>query len=206
MRFRTFVVTLVALCTATLAPAQVRERLSAEKMWALARLGDVTLSPDGKQAVVTVTRYDVKENKGQTDLWLVSVTNGETRQLTSDKAADTAPLFSPDGRTIAFLSKRADDKENQLYLIAVDGGEARRLTQIPTGVSAIKWFPDGKRLAFVTPIWTDLVKWEDQDKRRKEREESKMNAKVWERAPIAYWDHLLDDREPHLFSVGLDGG
>ena len=206
MRFNTVVVTLLALCAAALAPAQVRERLSAEKMWTLARLGDVTLSPDGKQAVVTVTRYDVKENKGQTDLWLVTVANGETRQLTSDKAPDTAPLFSPDSRTIAFISKRADDKENQLYLIAVDGGEARRLTQIPTGVSAIKWFPDGKRLAFVTPIWADLVKWEDQEKRRKEREESKMNAKVWERAPIAYWDHLLDDREPHLFAIGVDGG
>ena len=206
MRLNTVAVTLLALCAATFAPAQVRERLSAEKMWTLARLGDVTLSPDGKQAVVTVTRYDVKENKGQTDLYSISVASGETRQLTSDKAPDTAPLFSPDGRTIAFISKRADDKESQLYLIAVDGGEARRLTQIPTGVSAIKWFPDGKRLAFVTPIWTDLVKWEDQEKRRKEREDSKMNAKVWERAPIAYWDHLLDDREPHLFSIGIDGG
>ena len=33
-----------------------------------------------------------------------------------------------------------------------------------------------------------------------------MTARVWDRAPIAYWDHLLDDREPHLFSIDLDGG
>ena len=184
----------------------VRETLSAEKMWTLARLGETSLSPDGTRAVVTVTRYDVKENKGQTDLWLIDTKSGITRQLTSDKAADTSPTFSPDGLRIAFLSKRGDDKETQLYLIPVDGGEARRITQIPTGVSAIKWFPDGKRLAFVTPIWTDLVKWEDQEKRRKEREDSKMNAKVWERAPIAYWDHFVDDREPHLFSISVEGG
>lgn len=185
---------------------QVRERLSAEKMWTLARLGDVSLSPDGTLAVVAVTRYEVKENKGQTDLWLVPVAGGEPRQLTSDKAADTAPIFSPDGRRIAFISKRGDDKESQIYSIAVDGGEARRVTQVPAGVSAIKWFPDGKRIAFVTPIWIDLVKWEDQEKRLKERAEDKMSAKVWERAPIAYWDHFLDDREPHLFSIGIDGG
>lgn len=183
-----------------------RERLSAEKMWSLARLGDTALSPDGKLAVITVTRYDIKENKGQTDLWLVPASGGESRQLTSDKAADTSPVFSPDGKSIAFLSKRGDDKESQIYLIAVDGGEARRLTQVPTGASAIKWFPDSQRIAFVTPIWTDLVKWEDQDKRRKEREDSKMNAKLWDRAPIAYWDHFLDDREPHLFSIALAGG
>jgi dipeptidyl aminopeptidase/acylaminoacyl peptidase len=180
--------------------------LSAERMWSLARLGETALSPDGALAAVTVTRFDIEENRGATDIWLVPTRGGAARPLTSDKAADTSPAFSPDGRSIAFISKRADDKEPQVYLIAVDGGEARRLTQVPTGAASIKWFPDGRRIAFVTPIWTDLVDWKDQAKRLKERAETKMSARVWDRAPIAYWDRYLDDREPHLFSVPVTGG
>ena len=179
---------------------------TAEAMWGLARLGNPTLSPDGALAVVPVTRYDLGANKGSTDLWTIPAAGGTARQLTSDKANDTAPAFSPDGRWVAFLSKRGDDEQNQIYVIAVDGGEAKRLTNVPVGAGAFKWFPDGKHIAFVADVWPDLVKWEDQGTRLKERAEAKSSAKVWERAPIAYWDHFLDDREPHLFSIPLAGG
>ncbi|MFM7432206.1 MAG: TolB family protein, partial [Gammaproteobacteria bacterium] len=154
---------MLSLAAIVPAPAQTAspsERLSAERMWSLVRLGDVDLSPDGKLAVVTVTRFDIKENRSATDLWLFSTDGKTSRQLTSDKAADSSPRFSPDGTTIAFISKRGDDKESQLYLIAVDGGEARRVTEVPTGVSAPKWFADGSRIAFASAIWIDLVKWE----------------------------------------------
>ncbi len=180
------------------------EILTPEKMWSLQRLGDPTLSPDGRVAVVPVTRYDVSENKGFTDLYLVPLDGGEARPLTTDNASDTAPVFSPDGTRVAFVSKRADDKESQIYVIAINGGEALRVTNIPTGADTPKWFPDSKHIAFVSRIWTDLAFWPDQAKRKKEREDGKMQAKLWNRAPIAYWDHFLDDREPHVFSMAID--
>ncbi len=194
------------LSAMALGVVQAKAPLSAEKMWSLKRLGDPAISPDGKLAVVPVTHYDLKENKGFTDLYVVQVAGGSARQLTSDAAADTSPTFSPDGRWIAFVSKRGTDEQNQIYVIAVDGGEARRVTNVPTGASIPRWFPDSKRIAFVSEIWSDLTRWEDQGKRVKDRAESKMSAKVWNRAPIAYWDHHLDDREPHVFSIPLDGG
>ena len=121
--------------------------LSAEQMWALARLGDPTIAPDGGLAVVPVTRHDLKDNKSYTSLWLFPTDGTPGRQLTSGKTSDTNPAFSPDGRQVAFLSKRGDDRENQIYVIAIDGGEARRVTSVPTGAGALKWFPDGTKLA-----------------------------------------------------------
>lgn len=197
---------LLSFSLATDARASGTETLTAEKMWSLQRLGDPTLSPDGRVAVVPVTRYDVGENKGFTDLYLVPLDGGAARPLTTDNAADTAPVFSPDGTRIAFVSKRGDDKESQIYVIAVNGGEAQRVTNVPTGADTPKWFPDSRRIAFVSRIWTDLASWPDQAKRKKDREDSKMQAKTWNRAPIAYWDHFLDDREPHVFSIAVDSG
>ena len=182
------------------------ESLTAERMWSLVRLGDTDISPDGRLAVISVTQFDVKENKGSTDLWLFSTDGKMSRRLTSDKASDSSPRFSPDGLLIAFVSKRGDDEQSQIYVIPVDGGEAQRLTYVPTGANAPKWFPDGKKIAFASPIWIDLVRWEDQAKRLKEREKTKMTAQVWDRAPISYWDRFLDDREPHLFSIDTSGG
>jgi len=186
-------------------PANPRQ-MTAEKMWAFKRLGDPAITPDGTQAVVPVTTYDVPENKGLTDLWLLPVSGGPARQLTSDRASDTQATVSPDGKWVAFVSRRGDDAENQIYLIAIDGGEARRVTNLPTGASVPRWFPDSARIAFVSDVWPDLVRWEDQGARKKERAASKMTARVWTRAPISYFDHYLDDTEPHLFSIGIDGG
>jgi len=180
--------------------------LTAEKMWGLKRLGDPAITPDGLVAVVPVTTYDVAENKGLTDLWLMPLSGGPGRQLTSDKANDTQPTVSPDGKWVAFVSKRGDDTESQIYVIALDGGEARRVTNVPTGAAVPKWFPDSSKLAFVSEVWPDVVRWEDQAARKKERADSKMSARVWTKAPISYFDHFLDDREPHLFSISRDGG
>ncbi len=208
--FACFCTAIVVLCTASPARSQTDSglpALSAESMWQLKRLGDPSISPDGKLAVVPVTQYDLEKNEGYTDLWLIpTVSGGEAHQLTSDAAADTEPEFSPDGKWIAFVSKRDEDKQSQIYVIALAGGEARRVTNVATGASSLKWFPDSKRIAFVSSVWTDLESWDEMDKRMKERAESKVSAKVWDTAPFSHWDHFVEDREPHVYAIGVEGG
>jgi dipeptidyl aminopeptidase/acylaminoacyl peptidase len=119
------------------------------------------LSPDGRFAVVALTTAAPRHDGYRTALWLVPTTGGEPRRLTLGIRKDHHPRFSPDSRTLAFLSDRrpiveeepdrpADrsDREDgtQVHLLPLDGGEARRVTDLPRGVAAFEWSPDGGSL------------------------------------------------------------
>jgi Tol biopolymer transport system component len=95
-----------------------------------------SLSPDGKQ-VAFVYRGDI---------WITSDKGGRATPLTQHVETDAYPLFSPDGKWIAFASKRNGNWD--IFAVPADGGKARQLTwhsgsEIPYG-----WSPDGKRLLF----------------------------------------------------------
>ncbi|MFZ2508103.1 MAG: S9 family peptidase [Steroidobacteraceae bacterium] len=206
-RVPVWIIFLLALAPVTTGRADMtRAPLSAETMWNIKRVGDPALSPDGRQAVFPVTTYDEEQDKGEADLYLVATAGGAPRRLTSMPGKESEPAWSPDGRWIAFVAKRSEDKESQLYLLPTDGGEATRLGEVPTGVTAPKWFPDSKRIAFISRVWPDLADWKKAGERIEEREKSKMKALAWNRPPVSYWDHWLDDRQAHVFSIGIEGG
>jgi dipeptidyl aminopeptidase/acylaminoacyl peptidase len=186
--------------------ATEKKPVTAETIWKLKRLGAPTLSPDGRSAVLAVTGYDLKEDKGDTDLWLVPTSGGEARRMTTAEAGESNPQWSPDGKWIAFEAKRQGDEQGQVYVLPADGGEARRVTNVPTGAFGFKWFPDSKRIAFLSRVWGDLKTFEEQAKRQKERKDSKLSAVVFEKPRVRHWDRTLDDRQVHVFAIAIDGG
>jgi dipeptidyl aminopeptidase/acylaminoacyl peptidase len=142
---------------------------------------DPVLSPDGSWVAFSVTRSAVGRDGYRSSIWLSS-TDGPAaaRRLTWGPRSDAHPRFSPDGRTLAFLSDRRtrveDEPEReaakerldtvQVYLLPLDGGEARRLTDLPRGVDDFAWAPDGRTLAVTT---TSLAATLETDARRRGR-------------------------------------
>lgn len=78
--------------------------------------------------------------------------SAEPRQLTDGDYEDVQPAWSPDGRTIAFVSARHDDWDvtpiTDVYLVDADGGQPRRATGLDGGCSSPSWSPDGTRIAY----------------------------------------------------------
>ena len=198
-----YVVTLALLALAPVA-TQAAQSFTAERSWEIQRIGNPEVSPDGRSIVAPVARMSMADDKLVTDLWLWSSDGSVQRPLTGDPANEASPRFSPDGQTLAFIAQRDDDKAPQLYLLPLAGGEARRLTTFATGVSVPRWAGNG-RLVFASRVWADL-QLDQQAKRQKEREESKMKAQVWDAGPMAVFDTLQDDRQGHVFAVDVASG
>lgn len=183
-----------------------KKTFDVDALWQIERVGAPSLSPDGAQAVASLTRTSMESNKSQTQLWLLSTLGGEPRALTSAGSPDSkdgSPQWSPRGDQIAFLARREQqgtkDEEAQLYLIAPDGGEARRAATVATGVEAFKWFPDGRRIAFISWVWPQLKGAAAQAKAHKEFKERKESGYVTEEAVYRYWDHHIPmGRVAHL--------
>ena len=116
--------------------------IDVEALWRIERIGAVSLSPDGAQAVCSVTSHSMEENKSATSLWLLSTFGGEPRRLTACGEKDGQAAWSPKGGAIAFLSKREQEGQKddtaQLYLISPDGGEARRISDFAPGIEALQ--------------------------------------------------------------------
>ncbi len=137
-----------------------------EDVYRLRVPGDPRLSPDGSRVAFTLQTAAPAFDGYRSAIWSVPVDgSAEPRQLTLGAQHDGHPRFSPDGRTLAFLSDRRlrveedpqapkDPKERedgtQIHLLPLDGGEARRLTDLPRGVEGFAWSPDGSRLAVLS--------------------------------------------------------
>jgi dipeptidyl aminopeptidase/acylaminoacyl peptidase len=142
---------------------QNKQPVTVTDMLKIKSIGNVTLSADGSKAAFTVTAIENDaENKGDykyvTQIWMV-LTDGISapRQLTTTKENAQQPVWSPDGKQLAFV--RAVEGKGQLFLLSLDGGEAVQLTKYKYGASAPKWSPDGKQILFAAYIpFADLLK------------------------------------------------
>ena len=106
------------------------ENTSAALMW----------SPDSRSIAYTSRRT------GTTDIWVVDVGSGQTRQLTSDVRNDFAARWSPDGKWIAFLSDRGG--QTDVWVVLAAGGNAVRVTNDRAVEVNPRWTPDGRALYY----------------------------------------------------------
>jgi dipeptidyl aminopeptidase/acylaminoacyl peptidase len=109
-----------------------------------------TIHPDGRRAVVAVSRPDLVADRTVGQLWSVDLDGTERRRITRG-TSDSVPRFSPDGTLLAFI-RSPGDGPGQLYVMAADGGEAMQLTDQKLGIAHWRWSPDSTRIAFTAAV------------------------------------------------------
>ncbi len=171
----------------------------------LKSVSDPRLSPDGTQVAYVVSATDIEENRKNSDLWLVPANGGEARQLTHHQGSDNSPRWSPDGKTLAFLSSRHAGTP-QVHLLPLDGGEAKRITDIHGGADNLWWAPNGRSLLFTARVYPDCPDLPCTEERDREQKERQVTARVHHTLYYRHWNRFEDDKAAHLFLISIEGG
>ena len=146
-----FVLLLAAVAAAK--TAQPPKPFTIDDLIKTRRVSDPQVSPDGSFVAYTITDTDKAANKRLTQIYLISVDGGESRQLTNETQSSSTPRWSPDGRLLAFVSAR--DGESQIWTMDVESGEAKKVSNVAMGASDPVWSPDGKWIAFTSEVYPE---------------------------------------------------
>ena len=166
---------------------------------ALKAVSDPQLSPDGKWVAYTVSTPSLQDNRNVSRVWVVEVATGKSRQLTGGPGSDRQPRWSPDGKTLAFISTR--DSGAQVWVLPIAGGDARKVSSLADGASDPIWLPDGSGLLVVSDI-----KWPPHQEIDQRNGSYPTDARIWTELMWRHWDDFRAGKRQHLFRVGVATG
>ena len=111
-------------------------------------------SPDSVQIAYVANKDLDPATSTNSDIFLVPAAGGSAKQLTANKAADEGPLFSPDGKFLAFRTQTRPGYESDMWRLAVMDLQTNAITSLTDSldqwVESYTWAADSKRLFFTT--------------------------------------------------------
>src|SRR5215471_2479425 len=138
----------VALASPTLGQERTHD-ITPDDYASVNTITEIALSPDGKQVAYCLATWDKKSDKRATELWVVDTDGkGKPKQLTNDRANDSHPKWSADGKSIYVLAKRGGAKSKpQVWKVPLDGKPEAMTTQ-KNGVIAFDYAPKADTVFF----------------------------------------------------------
>ncbi|MDH3492314.1 MAG: S9 family peptidase [Acidobacteriota bacterium] len=137
----------IAVLATSFAVAQDAKRaITIDDYFKMKNIGNPVVSPDGKWIAFTVSELDLKKDKAETRVWMISSEGGEPIPMTSQGYSAGSPRWSPDGKYLSFVASKDKEEKPQVWALNRNGGEANQLTKVKHGVSGHEWSPDSKRL------------------------------------------------------------
>ena len=212
MKKLTFVMAIAALALGACAPKEqgtaleIDNTLSAEEisaarftpdvMWKMGRLGGAALSPDARTALYTITRYNMAENRGLTQIYVRDMASGEEKALTDNTSNNSDAQWSADGKTIYFTSSRSGS--TQVWQMNADGTDAKQLTNVEGGVEGYGIAPTADKIFYIKKVHAADIKSSDVHK-----DMDKSQARIYDDLMVRHWNYRDEGEYSHIFVADL---
>jgi dipeptidyl aminopeptidase/acylaminoacyl peptidase len=174
------------------ADTPLHTKIATELLHDRSSVGMPRVGPDGSHVACVVATIDLDDNVTRTRVWL------DGNPVTAGPF-DNQPAWSPDGRWLAFTSRRGEKKgDSTLHVMPIEGpGEVRTVCVMPDGLGDVRWSPDGRWIAFTSRTRDERYEAKDvswQAPRKVERFFSRLNGEDW-----------IFDRPQHVYVVSAAG-
>jgi acylaminoacyl-peptidase len=186
------------------AAAANRKPLTIDTLWDWRTVSTPQISPDGKTVIYVLGWADKMNDAFYSNLWMAPVSATGARPVTQGDFRDSSPVWSPDGKRIAWLSNRGG--KQQIHVRWMDTGQEAQITDLQQAPSNIAWSPDGKWISYTArvpekPAWSVPAPEKPKDAK-------------WAEPPIVvtrlHWRAdgagLIAPGYIHIFVVPADGG
>ncbi|MBC8047965.1 MAG: PD40 domain-containing protein, partial [Fimbriimonadaceae bacterium] len=160
--------------------------MTPELLWSLGRVSPEMISADGKNIIYGITHYNITENKGERNLYSISVSGGEVKQITTTVGGEGNVLKMPNGK-MGYVHK------GQLYAAEWDGTNATQLTTIEGGISNVRFSPDGQYILYTQDVKTKKTTADMYS------DLSKANVRIIDDLMYRHWDSWEDEYSSHVF-------
>jgi len=172
------------------------DRMTPEVLWAFGRVSGHEISPDGNTVLYGVSYYSIEQNKGNRELYTISVTGENQNQITHSAKSEFNEVWRPDGKKIGFLTSESGSV--QLWEINPDGSNRSQISEIEGGITGFKYSPDQTKI-----LYTKEVPIENKFEKLYEGL-PKASGRVIDDLMYRHWDHWVDTYS-HVFYANYNG-
>lgn len=144
---RPIVLAWLVMASAHSAPRAVTPDLAGQPTPA-AVIADPQLSPDGRTIAFVLLPHDARAGRRGPTIHHVPVAGGRATPLVDEPGGAWSPRWSPDGRRLAFLARRADDAHAEIFVRETANGRVHRVTTHPTAPADLVWTHDSQLIFF----------------------------------------------------------
>ena len=127
------------------------KRMTPEALWAMGRIGDISISPDQQHIAYAVTYYSVPQNKSNSELFVMKADGTVNNQITHSSFREGQPTWKSDGK-LAYLS--SESGSSQIWEMNPDGTGKKQLTNYDGDIEGFGFSPDGSKVLFIAQVKT----------------------------------------------------
>ena len=187
------------------AAAHAQQAMKFEDLAGIRRIGAPHVSPDGKWIAYDASTIDLAANVRRSAIYLMPAAGGESKKITDGSKQDEEPRWSPNGKTIAYVSNK-EGGAKQLYLYDVAGATSKKLTRLAGGAGSAKWLPDGSALVVVSDVYPECgVDPECTNQKDAAAEKRPSKARVIDSLLYRHWNAWQEPTRTHIIYVPLSG-